>query len=308
MRVLYFNNCWFTNVGEAFIDIGGMELVKRIFGEDCTIACLSAMSDYYCQHAMNRTVTGRFKGTDNNTFKISEYVNADYVIIPGMVGTLDYLKAPSRKMIDRLADKGCRTVFLGLGCERYDSEESEALKLYFDHIKPAMIMTRDNETYDILKNYTPCVKGIDCAFWGIDVFDPRGFGDKEYEIVAFNRTDEPSGLQVSADNIVRPWHMQYEYRKEKYRDKIFISDSPYDYMTLYANAKRVYTDLVHAAIISLMYGAPVKIWRTDKRSRALEALTGLADSEGWLSVSEDKLSEQKEGVMRELKAMLRKDA
>ena len=31
MKIVYFNNCWFTNVGEAFIDLGGMELTKRIF-------------------------------------------------------------------------------------------------------------------------------------------------------------------------------------------------------------------------------------------------------------------------------------
>ena len=31
MSILYFNNCWFTNIGEAFIDIGAIELLKQLF-------------------------------------------------------------------------------------------------------------------------------------------------------------------------------------------------------------------------------------------------------------------------------------
>ena len=46
MKILYLNNCWFTNVGEAFIDVGGMELARKIF-PDSSIACFSAMSNYY---------------------------------------------------------------------------------------------------------------------------------------------------------------------------------------------------------------------------------------------------------------------
>lgn len=46
MKILYYNNCWFTNVGEAFIDIGAMNLLKRIFPHS-QIACISEMAAYY---------------------------------------------------------------------------------------------------------------------------------------------------------------------------------------------------------------------------------------------------------------------
>lgn len=46
MNILYYNNCWFTNVGEAFIDIGAMELIRRIFKND-TIINISNMSGLY---------------------------------------------------------------------------------------------------------------------------------------------------------------------------------------------------------------------------------------------------------------------
>lgn len=32
MRILYYINCWFTNVGESFVDIGCMQLIHKILG------------------------------------------------------------------------------------------------------------------------------------------------------------------------------------------------------------------------------------------------------------------------------------
>lgn len=311
MKVLYFNNCWFTNAGEAFIDVGGMELTRRIFGDSANVACLSAMTDYYCKNAPKRIPRRLLrKGSmidTTNTFKISNYLCADYVILPGMVGTLEYLNAPSRRMVDTLLCGGCKPVFLGLGCERYDTEELEALKRYFESVKPALITSRDNETYEAFKNVAPCVRGIDCAFWSIDQFDPRGFCDKSYEVITFNRTNEPDELKTHQNNVVRPWHMQYSYRYEDYHDQGLISDTPFDYLTLYANAERVYTDLVHATIVSLMYGTPVKYWRTDKRCQAFYALDNFQDESGWLSVSPDSLQRQKTRIIEQARAVLERN-
>ena len=51
-----------------------------------------------------------------------------------------------------------------------------------------------------------------------------------------------------------------------------VSDSPYDYIMWYANADRVYTDLVHATIICLEYGTPVKYFPIDYRRDAFESI------------------------------------
>lgn len=309
LKVIYFNNCWFTNVGEAFIDVGGIELIRQILGEDIQLACISAMTDYYCRNAPRRNTSRFFKSSANldlsSTFKLSNHLNADYVILPGMVGTQEYLAAPSRKMVDTLVEKGCRPIFLGLGCDKYDEKEADALRRYFEDIKPALITSRDNETFEIFKDVAPCVKGIDCALWSVDKFDPRGFVDKSYEVITFNRTIEPQELHSHQSNVVRPWHMQYSYRYEDYHDSGLISDTPMDYLTLYANAKRVYTDLVHATIVSLMYGTPVKYWRTDKRCQAFYALDDLQDNGGWLSTSEDILQKQKARIVEQAKLVMK---
>lgn len=306
MKILYFNNCWFTNVGEAFIDIGGMELTKKIFGEESKIGCLSAMTDYYVNNAPScnsRRLFGNKIESEPISFRMSDYLTADYVVIPGMVATIDYLGAPSRKMVDRLAEKGCRPVFLGLGGEQYDNSEIEALKRYFDALKPALIFTRDDDAYEYYKDVAPCVKGVDCAFYSVDVFDPRGFCDKDYDVVTFNRISEPECFK-SYKNVVRPWHMQYQYRKEYGNETIMISDTPYDYLTLYANANHVYTDLVHATIVSLMYGTPVKYWENGKRFKAFYALENLSTDGEFLHVPEESLRKQKIRVIQEAKDII----
>ena len=309
MKILYFNNCWFTNVGEAFIDIGGMELSRQIFGKNVQMACISAMTDYYIKNAPEKEHRLRWtlhehRDYDFLPFRISEYLNADYVIVPGMVGTLEFLNAPSRKMIDKLVNKGCKAIFFGLGCLKYDQNEISALREYFQRIKPALITTRDNETYEAFKDIAPCVKAIDCAFWTIDSFDPRGFVEKNYEVITFNNTNEPTELKKIKCNVVRPFHMQYEYRRENGHDYMMISDTPYDYLTLYANAERVYTDLVHATVVSIMYGTPVKSWKVDKRAQVFNALEGIECKDSWYSVPELTLQEQKRKIIKEIHSII----
>lgn len=276
-KVLYFNNCWFTNVGEAFIDIGGMELTRRILGQDIEMACISDMSAYYVDNAPSvisdfkallRCLGGGSSFKERNTFKIENYINADYIILPGQVGTRSFLESPARRTVDKMKGKGCKTIFIGLGSGEYNEDEATVYKKWLDDIKPSMIISRDDETYETYKDIAPCIKGIDCAFWCVDKFDPRGIACDDYEVITFNRIPEPKELKKHVENVVRPWHMQYSYRRKKYNDNILISDTPYDYLTVYANAQRVYTDLVHASIVSLMYGVPVKYYYVDKRSKA----------------------------------------
>lgn len=159
-----------------------------------------------------------------------------------------------------------------------------------------MIITRDNTTYELYKNVAKCKKGIDCAFWVNDAFDPRGFAKKKYDVVTFNRSKEPELFQNWPLPIIRPWHMQFSYKKDYIADGRLVSDTAFDYLTIYANANRVYTDLVHATIPSLTYGVPVKYWYIDKRSNAFFELVGLVDDNGYLSIDSQTLIRIKKDV------------
>lgn len=66
---------------------------------------------------------------------------------------------------------------------------------------------------------------------------------------------------------------------------MFVSDSPFEYLTLYANADKVYTDMVHATIPSLVYETPVKYYQIDDRRNAFESLDYIyTDEFGFMTI------------------------
>lgn len=317
MRILYFNNCWFTNVGEAFIDIGGMELTRRMF-PNAQIACISAMSDYYINRVkvtwqewvrdVKRDFRNIKKQQESPMLSVGlmdNLLDADYVILPGMMATCEFLNAKERLMVDNLRSRGCKIIFLGMGGFDYEGEEVYEFSHYLEELKPELVVTRDIPTYKNYMDVANCISGIDCAFWVKDVFNPTGFHNQLYDVVTFNRIGEPPIFTTWENPIIRPFHMQFAYTQDQYKQNILISDTPYDYLTVYANANKVYTDLVHATIVSLMYGIPVKCWPTDKRSYAFKALDGLEiDGDGFMTIREEALITQKSKILEKIKGRI----
>lgn len=305
MKVLYYNNCWFTNVGEAFIDIGAMQLIKNIF-DNVQIACVSDMTHYYVHYSKNREKNflgkNKYDISKHRINAVYENFNADYIILAGMFASETYLHSPGRIMVDFLVEHGAKLIFLGFGGEKYDERECSSISSYLKSIKPALVVTRDNTTYETYKDCCKCIRGIDCAFWIREVFNPMGFGKRDYSVIAFNRlTDKPKIELDQSEKIVRPWHMQFQYSDKVMEDDILISDTPYDYLTVYANARKVYTDLVHATIISLMYETPVKYWYFDKRSTAFDVFPELKkDSDGFMLLAHTDLCNTQRRIEKEI--------
>lgn len=169
-------------------------------------------------------------------------------------------------------------------------------------------MTRDDVTYKNLSDIGSVIKGIDSAFWVKDVYNPRCATistENKYDVISYNRSKEPIELSEK-DNAVRPFHMLWQFSSDKFMENIFISDTPYDYLTLYANANRVYTDLVHGTIAGLQYGKYIRFDRVDNRGFAIDALDNLKeDNDGMLYILEEDLEKQKRSVEEKLYALLR---
>jgi exopolysaccharide biosynthesis predicted pyruvyltransferase EpsI len=295
-KILYYNNCWFTNVGEAFIDIGAMQLLRKLF-PNSKIACVSDMTNYYFNE-LSRKKGNLLLYRKENEEIISNYFNkleCDYIVLAGMFATDLYLNTLGRRMVDSFLKKGSKVIFLGLGGCEYNESEKKKFGKYLDQIAPFFVMTRDEDTYNNYKDICECVKGIDCAFWIDEVFNPKGFASNIYDVVTFNRLEEPK-IKIEDAEIVRPCHMQNSFSEKDIKNGLFISDTPYDYLTLYANARKVYTDLVHAGIVSLMYEVPVKYWYVDQRCRAFDALDGIEHKEDWMTIKHEKLILQRKNV------------
>ena len=316
-RVLYYDNCWFTNVGESFIDIGAMELIKKIL-PDSSIANISNMSKYYVTGKPKQKTFGPFmlgfsksreNGYDRARFELANTLNMldmEYVILAGMFVSKHHLGGKVSEFIRCAKDSGKKIIFLGLGEEPHIKEETiEEYKKYLSFLEPEVVMTRDKKTYRHFQETVNCIQGIDAAFWVKDAYDPRGFSKEKYDIVCYNRSTEPEQFLRWEYPVVRPYHFQMSYTGAL-KENTFISDIPYDYITLYANAHKVYTDLVHATIISLQYGKEVYYYQTDSRADAFLDM-GCVESrqEGRQAhrcvVNEKSLAETKERIVETIK-------
>lgn len=312
-NIVYFNNCWFTNVGEAFIDIGSYQYIKQIFGNNIHISTITDMTEWYIDKNKNwRSLYSKaLKIFNNDAFGkkyVSKAVNmfelydADYYVLSGMFGCKAFLETKASRELLRLSKEGKKVLFLGFGGLKYNSDEINSIRDYLKELQPLLVVTRDKQTYENYKNITNCISGIDCGFWICDTFRPQLKVNKEYDLVTFNRTSEPTQFSNSDRYIIRPKHFQYEFCVKNLKENVFISDSPYDYITLYANANNVYTDLVHATVISLQYGTPVQFFPVDGRANLFDSLVGISKtSDGYLHLDINKLEKQKRELIHEIR-------
>lgn len=304
MKVLYYNNCWFTNVGEAFIDIGAMQLLQKIF-PGCQLINISNMNRLYFDWVCKKEKIDNPYRHGMETIHMLKVYSGDYFVMSGMMVSEDFLdeEAWSEEVIE-MSERGTKIIFLGVGQASYSKRETERFKGFIEKIKPVLLVSRDDVVYENFKDCCPAVKGIDCAFWVKDVYDPRDSIRKPYDVVTYNRSIEPDELKELPD-IVRAYHMNWKFTSKDFKEHLFISDTPYDYLTLYANAGRVYTDLVHATVISLQYGKHVKFDRVDNRGYAIDALENIQfDQNKFLYIKEEDLETQKMKILNGISAYL----
>jgi len=308
LKIAYYGNCWMTNLGEAFIDIGAMELLKQALPESDVIF-VTPMSHYY-NNAMRLRSRKVFTSKERcfcDAAHLGLYIKADLFVMSGMFATEEFLLTGSATywVEDFLkAHPDMKVLFMGIGGQEYSDKEVKAFSEYIKaHINLAGFISRDNETYKLYKDLLPnCHTGIDCAFFVSDAYNPRGFSAKDYIVSAFSNMPEPDSVRSLKYDIIRPQHMFYSAQYDENIKNVFISDAPYDYLSLYANAKEVHTDLVHATIASLAYGKIVKYYHDSRRSLAFAAAGATADDRGYLNVPAEVLADKK----NRMKDMVRK--
>lgn len=303
MKILYYDNCWFTNVGEAFIDIGAIQFLKKLF-PGAQIATISNMSNYYVP-SNRRKFPFEKKTSIDNKFCLNDILDMwdfDLLVLAGMFMSETHLNGKVCEFV-KLAASSKKVAFCGLGEDNLISEAGiENFKEYISELNPLFITTRDKKTYAHLGG---SIEGLDAAFWVKDAFNPKGFSKNAYDIVAFNRTPEPNRFERWDVPIVRPYHMQWVAQTRKFSDRTFISDSPLDYISLYANSRNVYTDLVHATIISLQFGKKVQYYYVDSRSDTFNDLEIIKkDENGAIYIADEDLEIKKSRLVEEVKMFI----
>ena len=137
----------------------------------------------------------------------------------------------------------------------------------------------------------------------IDI-DQTALKSEEYDVVTFNRMAEPSLFSPWPRPIIRAEHMFYYPNYKPSVENYFISDYPFEYMSLYANAHEIHTDLVHGTVMGLMYNRPVKYYHDSKRSYCFDAAGAEVSDDGFLRLSPEILQKKKNEMIRNVREIL----
>lgn len=165
------------------------------------------------------------ESASDRAFRNDAFYEPDVLFLAGMYATSEAFindgSCITYEFAKELRKKGKQIAFIGVGGENYtDKEKSDVLR-GMELLKPLFIITRDKKTYDLYSDYFECKKGLDCAFWLNDEYNPSGLEHKNYIVSTFNRSDEPLEL-TDREHYVHPWHFQYtlDESKTRYLSKI----------------------------------------------------------------------------------------
>ncbi len=296
-KIVYFK-VWWNNIGNAFIDLGAQYAIgKAISGMDFyligggIVNLLRYVTNWklrLIKKILPGSVLNRIRrnypdlkyilytpSSYSDAFDLVSIINADYVIFSGMVLNKWFLQIVNY-IFQKLKNKESKIIFLGCGGAHYTEDEFEYVSNFLKEIKPYALISRDEWTY---RNYYTFAEysynGIDCGFYISDFFPDAKklkLDIPEYIVLNFDTLKEPKEIGEDNKYIIRVHHSYYHDReiknilKTKDNSNIFISDNPYDYFILYANAKEVHSDRVHACVVSLSYGTTFKLYLETPRA------------------------------------------
>ena len=318
--ILLVSGCWGQNIGNAFFNVGGLEVLRRAF-PDHNVQFIQDQPGYW--------TFNRRRVNPPNDWGLLARLDVDYVVLQGPVFSLA-LTSLWAETLEALYRRGTRVIYLSAALFRHTPEEVAAARAFLQRFPPAMLSTRDAETHAALGDLAEHAYSGICSAWFVpDVYEPPALHAERYIVANFDRWLEPrlslgSGAGEGAEEGVvevpldgerltvrRPAHLDrlsdrgkasaylaaaidrrvlpdrigpYDIVRAEHRSnprmswKIYrrpnavISDEPFTYFTLYANARLTLTDRVHACLMSLAYGRPAMLFTTSPRSRLFTRL------------------------------------
>ena len=211
-----------------------------------------------------------------NYLDLALYLKSDYVVISGCVLT-EFSVTHFGKTLFNLKRKGAKIIFNGVGGSSYSEFEIYTVRKFLKKIRPYAFISRDEisfENYGDLARFS--FNGVDCAFFLKDFFHPVKLDLPKYIVLTFDKLPEPK-IQFNG-LIIRTHHKFWGKLPRRFFNKpnVLISDSPFDYLNVYANAACLLTDRVHACVAAVSYGTPCKLYYKTKRALLFDRI-GLSD-------------------------------
>jgi len=325
MRILFFGGGWPTNIGNAFIDLGAMALLRSAF-PSARIAFGSGLPRWFFRESIE-TLRGRRKSPLarlrygpthlfdpsvgwENALVPSALTDCDLVVYAGNAVTQRFV-AQSGPTISALVERGIPVILLGVGAAEYTDDEQADYVAFLRRIRPVSVITRDTVTYDMLSPVAvSSYRGIDCGFFLPEAYRPFDLVLPEYVVLAFDDSPEPE-IDAGTALIVRAHHAIWGIAPEDWLShaNTLISDVPEDYLALYANAGEVHSDRVHACVASLAYGKRARLYNETRRGFLFDVVGAGAIRDEAVSLDLGLLEQKKKALvsfLREVVARLQR--
>jgi len=284
IRITYLGGAWPTNMGNSFIDLGSMHLLKMAC-PDAIIHFASEIPQWFFYHN---------KKTIANALNVASLIKSDYLVVSGMLCCDEFIKL-YEPIISKLIQRNVKFVINGGGGLKYSQREVDNFRDFLKRNPPYAFISRDEPSF---KNYSDLAKysynGIDCGFFLSDYFNPAELNLPDFVIFNFDNSNlnkfvnfikskaffKKSKVKIPKiidKLVVRTHHSCWPDIKYGIIDlgvpreyfnipNTIISDIPEDYLNLYANTKATYSNRVHACVATLSFGNPAMLFSQDSRA------------------------------------------
>lgn len=201
-RVAIVSGFWAQNIGNSFFNIGGMWALQNVFGKE-NVQFIHDKPSY-------RTFYDQSKGDPKNYVGIHEMLDIDYLVIQGPALTTN-LKSIWGATFRKLKASNIQVIFNGVAFFKYTEKEIKEVKDFLDVYPPHLISTRDEVTFNIIKDWgIPVHNGLDGAFFVPKAFSPLSFKE-DYYTFNFDRFPEPS-IVLDPKNNEFDYYFEYKNR------------------------------------------------------------------------------------------------
>lgn len=331
MRILLLRT-WLTNIGNGFIDKGARTLVEQAFpdaeivessGHSQSTAIqqsdllLNRVGKQLPDQAVDTSADGSYQ---DRAVSVADFVDADIAVLPGCV-LYDTGLDPYEPLLHSLSERGVPIYFLGAGGGDYGPETQRLVNRILRETDVQGLITRDSDAYECYnENVGYAYDGLDCAFW-IDDWHQPVRADREFEMLTFDKIDEPELPFQSNESVVRTDHFPFERpyatlrQNTKLRllqleffqqDRTMVSDLLTDYLFFYSNASVTHSDRIHACIPTLAYGNDAQFWFETPRAALFDKVLDdpAAIYRRPVSIDQDTLEDLKTRQVEALREMI----
>ena len=332
IQIAYFGGAWSTNIGNAFIDLGSIQSLK-VAAPNSRIHFVSElpmwlfgiqgrstkyrlfvrfarrlpkwMREIPSRRTKDRIIKKKVSKNVKYCFDLMSAIKVDYVVVSGEVLCEEFIRlfGPT---FSKLKEDKVKIIINGGGGANYSDKEITEFRKFMERINPYAFISRDEQSFKNYQDLTEhSLNGVDCGFFLNDCFTPAKVKLPKYVILNFDHHPEPE-LNIHDKLIIRTHHSCWGGVSKSYLGKTntLISNLPHDYLNLYANTQAVYSDRVHACVVTLSFGHPCKLCTETPRSSLLDKVGATTIRDKLTHPNTKKIEKEKEKQLKFLSNIL----